>query len=244
MDIYERYCKIRDFRRLKDANVAEISGIGKSTFSDWKKGRSAPKDDKMKKIADALDVSVDYLKGDSNVIKCEICGLYFDLLWDTDRNEHEKFHEKFLKIKELYPFFTNFSDANKIRTDSIFAFRNTQKPFEERLSSFDDYLKASFSMEISRNNYEIDRLNYEDFCKIEVSTLEQDYAISEELIDALVDKYGVDKNFMNGNEQLLARISNNEHLIRILRYAERLNPEMLESIEIQIKALVESQKEG
>ncbi len=61
MTIYERYCEIRDSKRLKDSNIAALTGIGKSTFSDWKSGRSTPKNDKLKKIADVLDVTIDYL---------------------------------------------------------------------------------------------------------------------------------------------------------------------------------------
>lgn len=61
MTIYERYCMIRDSKGLKDSNVATMTQIGKSTFSDWKSGRSTPKQEKLSKIANALDVSLDYL---------------------------------------------------------------------------------------------------------------------------------------------------------------------------------------
>ena len=61
MTVYERYCRIRDSKGLKDANVADLAKIGQSTFSDWKNGRSAPKEQKLKKIAVALDVSYEYL---------------------------------------------------------------------------------------------------------------------------------------------------------------------------------------
>lgn len=58
--MYERYCELRDSKRLKDSDVSKLSGVSKSTFSDWKSGRSAPKPDKMQKIADALGVPVSY----------------------------------------------------------------------------------------------------------------------------------------------------------------------------------------
>ena len=61
MTIYERYCMLRDERGLKDATVASIANIGKSTFSDWKSGRSIPKNEKLVKIANALEVSLDFL---------------------------------------------------------------------------------------------------------------------------------------------------------------------------------------
>lgn len=38
---------------MKDSNVAALTGIGKSTFSDWKSGRSEPKNDKLQKIANS-----------------------------------------------------------------------------------------------------------------------------------------------------------------------------------------------
>lgn len=59
--MYENYCKLRDAKGLKDADVAKGTGITKSTFSDWKNGRSAPKNEKMIKIANFLGVSVEYL---------------------------------------------------------------------------------------------------------------------------------------------------------------------------------------
>lgn len=59
--MYEVYCKLRDQRNLKDADVVRNTGITKSTFSDWKNGRSCPKNDKLQKIADFFGVSIDYL---------------------------------------------------------------------------------------------------------------------------------------------------------------------------------------
>ena len=61
MDGYERYCKIRDSKGYSDSKIASMTGITKSTFTDWKNGRSKPKIEKLQKIASALDVSVDYL---------------------------------------------------------------------------------------------------------------------------------------------------------------------------------------
>ena len=59
--MYAVYCKLRDFRGVKDADVVRATGITKSTFSDWKSGRSEPKKEKLQKIADFFDVSLDYL---------------------------------------------------------------------------------------------------------------------------------------------------------------------------------------
>jgi transcriptional regulator with XRE-family HTH domain len=59
--MYEIYCKLKQEKGCKDADVVRATGITKSTFSDWKSGRSKPKGDKLIKIADFFGVSVEYL---------------------------------------------------------------------------------------------------------------------------------------------------------------------------------------
>ena len=59
--MYEIYCKLRDEKGLKDSDVVKATGITKSTFSDWKSGRSKPKNDKLQKIADFFEVTIDFL---------------------------------------------------------------------------------------------------------------------------------------------------------------------------------------
>lgn len=56
MITYEKYCKIRDSKGLRDGDVAKLAGIQASTFSEWKKGKCTPKYEKMSKIAAALDM--------------------------------------------------------------------------------------------------------------------------------------------------------------------------------------------
>ena len=58
--MYEKYKKLRDEKGVTDYRVAQETGIVKSTFSDWASGRSAPKIDKLQKIAEYFGVSIEY----------------------------------------------------------------------------------------------------------------------------------------------------------------------------------------
>lgn len=58
--MYDKYAAIRDEKGVTDYKVAEATGITKSTFSDWKSGRSRPKIDKLKKVADYFGVPIEY----------------------------------------------------------------------------------------------------------------------------------------------------------------------------------------
>ena len=237
---YDRYAKIRDIRGFTDYKVTKLAGIkGTATISNWKNGKYVPKDDKMQNIADVLDVSLDFLSGKTDLLVCPVCGFGDNPLSEISRKEHNAFHKKFLKVKEKYPFFMPSNEASIERADRISEFRNPQKTIQGKIETFEKYLEAEFSMKIHQNNLNIDSLDYKSFCQTEICDLEPDYAVSQEVIDALIKKYEVDKNFSNKNERLLARASNNSRLMRLLAYAEKLNPEMLNMLEIQAKALSE-----
>ena len=59
--MYERYVELRYHKGVSDYRVAKDTGIPKSTFSDWKSGRSKPKIAKLKILAGYFDVAVDEL---------------------------------------------------------------------------------------------------------------------------------------------------------------------------------------
>ena len=59
--MYEIYQRLLDEKGLKNSDVSRATGISNMTLSDWKRGKTKPKMDKMQKIADFLCVSVDYL---------------------------------------------------------------------------------------------------------------------------------------------------------------------------------------
>lgn len=57
-DIFEKLMKANGYTAYK---VSMETGIAQSTLSDWKKGKSTPKTDKLQKIADLFSVSLEYL---------------------------------------------------------------------------------------------------------------------------------------------------------------------------------------
>ena len=62
------YAKFEELLRAKGATVYQVSkatGIAASTFTDWKNGRSAPKTEKLARIADFFGVGLDEMVGTS-----------------------------------------------------------------------------------------------------------------------------------------------------------------------------------
>lgn len=58
--MYEKYVKLRNEKGVTDYRVAMDTNIPKSTFTDWKNGRSKPKTEKLKAIADYFNVPIEY----------------------------------------------------------------------------------------------------------------------------------------------------------------------------------------
>lgn len=62
-EIYKRFCQLLEEKHLTAYRVAKDTHIPASTFSDWKKGKSSPKHQKLQLIANYLNVSMEFLLG-------------------------------------------------------------------------------------------------------------------------------------------------------------------------------------
>ena len=71
---YKRFEELLKLNNTTVYRVSKATGISASTFTDWKNGRSVPKADKMKRIADHFGVSLDSLLGSRVGRESELAG--------------------------------------------------------------------------------------------------------------------------------------------------------------------------
>ena len=71
---YSRFEELLKMHKTTVYRVAKATGIPNSTFTDWKNGRSCPKSDKLRRIADYFEVSLDMLIGTDSGKQSEIAG--------------------------------------------------------------------------------------------------------------------------------------------------------------------------
>jgi len=60
MKVYKKFAELLERENKTAYQVAKDTGISESTFSYWKNGRSAPKVDKLKILADYFGVTIEY----------------------------------------------------------------------------------------------------------------------------------------------------------------------------------------
>ncbi|QXA19241.1 helix-turn-helix domain-containing protein [Streptococcus gordonii] len=66
MEFSERLKELRKQAHLTQVELAKRLGIGQSSYADWERGKKNPTQDNLIKLAQILNVSVDYLVGNSD----------------------------------------------------------------------------------------------------------------------------------------------------------------------------------
>jgi transcriptional regulator with XRE-family HTH domain len=64
--MYGIFKKLLDDNGVRTSDVARATGIPPSTFSDWKKGKSEPKKDKIQKICSYFNEPITLFYGESD----------------------------------------------------------------------------------------------------------------------------------------------------------------------------------
>lgn len=60
VNLYKKFADLLDKTNKTAYQVSKDTGIAQSVLSDWKRGRSTPKTDKLKKLADYFDKPIEY----------------------------------------------------------------------------------------------------------------------------------------------------------------------------------------
>lgn len=69
MDFYNRFIKLCNEKGIKPSPMLESIGIQKTAATNWKNRRSNPTQANLQKIADYFGVTVEYLKGETDIKK-------------------------------------------------------------------------------------------------------------------------------------------------------------------------------
>lgn len=101
MEFSERLKELRKQAHLTQVELASKLGIVQSSYADWERGKKKPTQENLVKIAQILNVSVDYLVGNSEEKADELDNIEF--LFRMNSNGLTK-EEKIIFRKELIEF--------------------------------------------------------------------------------------------------------------------------------------------
>ncbi len=110
--MYEIFLKLLEEKGVSAYKVGKATGIAGSTFTDWKTGRSAPKQDKLQKIADYFGVTLNYLmtgEEQNSPYSDDMADLFVEISRSNDVN----------RIKRLLSYYMDLNEREKDSVDSI-----------------------------------------------------------------------------------------------------------------------------
>lgn len=108
MAFAERLKELRKQAHLTQVELAKRLGIGQSSYADWERGKKKPTQENLVKIAQILDVSIDYLVGNSEEKSDELDNI--ELLFRMNSKGLTE-EEKELFKKELIEFMKKRKEA-------------------------------------------------------------------------------------------------------------------------------------
>ena len=111
--MYEIFLKLLEEKGVSAYKVGKATGIAGSTFTDWKTGRSVPKQDKLQKIADYFGVSLDYLMTGKEPRMEKYSDDMADLFIEISRSNDVN------RIKRLLSYYMDLNEREKDSVDSI-----------------------------------------------------------------------------------------------------------------------------
>lgn len=104
MEFSERLKKLRKQAQLTQVDVAEKLGISQPAYASWERGVKKPTQENLVKIAQILNVSVDYLVGNSDNTEDELDNI--ELLFRMNSKglsdeEKEIFKKELIEFMEI-----------------------------------------------------------------------------------------------------------------------------------------------
>lgn len=239
---YEIFEKLCGSKGEKPGTVSKATGISTATLTSWKQGKYTPKQDKLQLIADHFGVTIDFLMGKADMIVCPECEISYNPLDEESNFKHQQLHVAYERAIIKYGICFSLEDCREIDQYSINSLVGssasplTAKDLEY---NYTNHLKAGFSYLLRKNNFELEYESFDEYAREQIIKDKHQNFMSKDLFELLVKKYNVDLSYVDANAEILSRASKNAQLMRLLAYAEKLTPQMLDTIEIQLKALAE-----
>ena len=96
--MYENFSKLLQKHSVTPYKVSKETGVSQSTLSDWKRGISTPKPDKLQKIADYFDVPLTYFLTETTEVPAK--GKTPKLTSKNERDIEKALKETIVRVKQ------------------------------------------------------------------------------------------------------------------------------------------------
>lgn len=197
--MYDIFAKLLEEKNLKAADVSRETGISSTVFSEWKKGKSKPNTEKLLKIAKTLNVSVEFLSGESTIVRCPECGLEYNKEDSDDIKYHKIEHSNWEKaVKKFGNLYCNTAENEKIKAENRTKRNDHTLSIEQRCEAQLEVFRCLFSRSVEANNYNLNHVTFEKYIAMMLNSSKYRANLEPELYNELVKRYGIRPGILDG----------------------------------------------
>ena len=177
--MYDIFAQLIQEKGITTYRLSKETGISQATLSDWKRGRSEPKIDKMQKIANYLEIDVDYLLNNPAPY-CYFCG------GDKGKN-HEAHHQGWENAVMTYGFCWPYKVRESIKNENRPIVEDCSLPLEKRYDAAIKMFKAYFSRSIESADFMmVAHPNFENYIAMLLNQSYWENYLQKDLYEKLV----------------------------------------------------------
>lgn len=196
LDLYERVKNAAKSKKVSINKMEQDLGFARSYISKFR--NITPSGDVLNKIADYLDVPIEYLVEDKGLVRCKECGMEY---YSPDVDEcrlHEMNHKAWQKAVLVFGFCWPYSLREKNKAAARNKLASGSLALEEKIEANIEVFKALFSRSLEANNYDLHHVYFREYVSMLLYQEQFKKNIDIETYSELVAEYGAKEGIEEG----------------------------------------------
>jgi len=190
--------------------VSKATGISQTSLSDWKRGRSTPKQDKLDLIANYFKVDPRIFKSKNPQGLCYDCGFNYVPGYEPDELNHKANHRAWENAVKKFGFCWPYAVRENAKAIARKKLLKENLTIDEKIDANIEIMKALFSRSLEAADYSLDHVDFPTYVSMLLNQKQFKEKIERDVYDALVKQYGVSKGIEEGKTYYI--VSTNKSL--------------------------------
>lgn len=195
--MYEIFEKLLKDNNITPYKVSKATGIATATLSDWKNGKSTPKQEKLDKIANYFKIDPNIFSPNRNLGYCLECGNKF-FMYGESEDYHEKEHEKWENAVKNFGFCWPTIVSERAKAIARNKLLENNLDFDKKFNANVEIFKALFSRSLTSNDYSLDHVDFNEYASMLLNQNQFKQKIERDIYNELVNTYGISDGINEG----------------------------------------------
>lgn len=207
-----RIRELRQMNEIQQKELASILEVSPNTLSQYENGKREVPQKILSALADYFNVSIDYIYGRSDTVRCSKCGLVYIPYIFSDNEFHKELHARWERaVKRHGTIYCLTSENERIKAENRNIVSNPNASLEEKYQAELKVMRCLFSRSLEASNFDDRHVDYSTYVSM---LLHQKYVkdnLSDELYNKMVSEFGIKAGIPNGGSYYSVAANNTSY---------------------------------